>query len=143
MIAKKVRYGKTSPLPEKMHFLQLSNSQTIRLFYELKEWKDFESNLHLLSIRVNPDKVLEFHKKGFLLGIKVSLNKKKFFLTKSLEYFQSIHKDKIGCLNEKQVWVDNAVYTKTVYSIGKFRYYFKQNTLENHKILKVSIHSSK
>jgi len=79
MIAKKVRYGKTSPLAGKMHFLQLSNSQTVRLFYEPSEWKDLKSNIHLLSIRVSPDKVLEFHKKGFLLGIKVSLNKKKIF----------------------------------------------------------------
>lgn len=134
-IAKKIRYGKSSPLPEKMHFMQLSNSQTVRLYFNPKEWDGFESDIHLLSVRIDKDKVQELHKHGFLLGVKVSLNKKRFFIKKSLEYFQSIHRGELGCLDEEQNWVRNAVHTKTVFSLGKFKYYAKRKTQENHKIL--------
>ncbi|MCX8000544.1 MAG: hypothetical protein N3A69_16595, partial [Leptospiraceae bacterium] len=111
-LAKLTRYGKKSPLPEKMHFLQLSNSQTVRLFFEMKSLRQIEEEIHLLSVIIDKKVVKEFWSSGYLLGIKLSLSKKKFFMTKSYEFFQSIHLDEFGCLNEKEEWIKDATLSK-------------------------------
>ncbi|MCX8000555.1 MAG: hypothetical protein N3A69_16650, partial [Leptospiraceae bacterium] len=136
-LAKLTRYGKKSPLPEKMHFLQLSNSQTVRLFFEMKSLKQIEDEIHLLSVIIDKDVTKEFWKSGYLLGIKLSLSKKSFFITKSDEFFQSIHLGEFGCLNENEQWIKDATLSKVVYSCSKFRYYKSKKILNDKKIIEV------
>lgn len=136
-LAKLIRYGKKSPLPEKMHFIQLSNSQTVRLFFEIKSLKHIEEEIHLLSVIIDKRVTKKFWKSGYLLGIKISLSKRIFFYLKSIEYFQSIHLGEFGCLDEKEGWIKNATLSKIVYSFTKFRYYHSKKILCNQRIIEI------
>lgn len=138
-LAKLRRYGKRSPLPEKIHFIQLSNSQTLRMFFEMKGLKNIQEDIHLLSVLVDKKVLNQFLKEGYLLGVKLSLSKKYFLLNKSIEYFQSIHLGELGCL-EEDIWYPNSVLSKTVYSLGKFRYYKSKTVLKEKQIIELVNH---
>ncbi len=136
-LAKLKRYGKRSPLPEKIHFIQLSNSQTLRMFFEMKSLKHIQEDIHLLSVVIDKKVLNPFLKEGYLLGIKISLSKRFFFFNKAIEYFQSIHLEELGCL-EEEVWYPNSLLSKIVYSLGKFRYYKFKKVFQDQKIIELA-----
>ncbi|MCP5102095.1 MAG: hypothetical protein GY950_01885, partial [bacterium] len=52
-LAKKRRYGKSAMLPEKMDFNQKRNSETIRLYFNMRDLKSVkDTSAHILSIRL-------------------------------------------------------------------------------------------
>jgi hypothetical protein len=136
--AKKQRYGKASLLPEKMDFIEKSNSQTVRMWFDTKELsaRGDPSN-HILSIHITPEAVQAFEQEGFLFGIKLSLNQRCFCgVIRSLELFQSVHNYANGCLDENGTWVEDGLFYRQTYSWGRLKWFFKSGILLHQAIIK-------
>lgn len=135
--AKKHRYGKASLLPEKIDFIEKSNSQTVRMYFNMKEICPFEeTSSHILSIHVEPELVEEFDREGFLFGVKLSFNKRFLGWVKSLELFQSLHKYAKGCLDHNGKWIDGSVFYRKTLTFGRIKMFLKHGLLEHQSILK-------
>lgn len=135
-LAQKNRYGKASLMPEKMDFIQKCNSLTVRMFFHIKDLKMLKDNTaHLLSIHVDSDLLQEFKEKGFMLGVKISFNKKILCFLKCTEFFQSLNNKIKGCLDEKGQWTDNAIFFRNTISIGRLKYFRKKDVLENESLI--------
>jgi hypothetical protein len=156
--AKKNRYGIFALPAEKIDFIKHSNSQTVRMYYSGKDLKDFKNDAtsfgrrapshgrrtlshgkaHLLSIKIDRQVIKDFEKNGFLFGIKLSLNKNYFFITRSFELFQSIDGKKNGCLDKENIWQDNSVYYRKTFRIGRVKFFIKDGLIDNLRIIKSS-----
>lgn len=136
-LAKKQRYQKDSILPEKLNFLELSNSQTLRLlFLKAKIQKLNSEEAHILSIHIKKEKMKEFLKKGFLFGVKISYNQKKYGILQNLELFQSIHLNKKGCLDENENWHEDKIFYRKAYSFYRLKFFVKRGLLGSKSIFK-------
>lgn len=107
-LAKRQRYGKATLLPEKIDLIQQSNSQTLRMCFDTRDWdslqklqapadegrRDLDTSqpgtAHIHSIHVDPSLVDDLHRDGFLFGVKLSLGRRVCGVTRSLELFQSL-----------------------------------------------------
>ena len=135
-LAKKRRYGKEAILPEKMDFIQKKNSQTLRLYFNMRDLKPVkETSTHMLSIRLNPELVQELENDGFLLGVKISLNKRFLGITHCREFFQSSDNDLKGCLDEKGTWNNGAVFYRNTFIWGRVKFFFNKGLIENKSII--------
>jgi len=121
--AKKNRYNKTSVLPDMVDFIPKSNSKTVRMFFKSKTLSPYigESSIHLLSIHINSKMIEEFEKWGYLVGVKLSYNRRCFLWTNRFEQFQSINNGFKGCLDENGNWIENAIFYRKTSSLGKIR----------------------
>jgi len=139
-LAKKRRYGKEAVLPEKMDFIQKRNSQTLRMFFNEKELTSAnEHSAHILSIHVNSKLREEFERDGFMLGVKVSFNKRFLGITHCREFFQSTDKNLKGCLDEKGQWTNDAVFYRNTFLLGRIKYFMNKGLLENKCILDIRL----
>jgi hypothetical protein len=139
--AKKQRYGKTPLLPELMDFIEKSNSQTLRLLFNMNDigstgsWEMMASSGHLFSLHLDPEFVDELEKEGFLLGVKLSLNKQFLGFTKRLELFQSLHRDSKGALDEHGLWTDNALFYRKTLTFGRIKAFLKSGLLQDQNLI--------
>lgn len=98
--AKQQRYGKPTLLPEKIDFIEQSNSQTVRMCFNMTDIPASAGACgHVFSIHIDPAVLSEFEQKGFLFGVKLSLNRKQWGLRVCYELFQSLHKHTHGALS--------------------------------------------
>jgi len=135
-LAKKQRYKKETILPEKIDFIEQSNSQTIRLFIKIKNIKKSkEKSLHLMSMNIDKDLIKIFKNTGFMLGIKLSFNKNIFGINHSRELFQSINKYKKGCLDNKGNWHNNTLFYRKTVQIGRIKWFIKNGLIQNKSII--------
>ena len=135
-LAKQKRYGKTTLLPEKINFLELSNSQTLRMYFELAEIKEKKAkSAHIFSIHIDADKQPDFIKYGHLFGVKLSLNKKRFGFTRKLELFQSLHNHEKGCLDDEEVWSSNSIFFRRVITLGKIKYFLERGLIASKSLV--------
>ncbi|HMV78469.1 MAG TPA: hypothetical protein PK453_04960 [Leptospiraceae bacterium] len=134
--AKKKRYGKSAVMPSRLHFLQMSNSQTLRmLFLQEDLCRIPDSSAHIFSVITDPDRLDELEDKGFLFGFKLSLNRKFLFFSFTRDYYQSSDDGKIGCLDREQNWVSDGALCRTVFSVGRVRFILKIAVEENLRLL--------
>ncbi|MCP4404126.1 MAG: hypothetical protein GY801_43320 [bacterium] len=139
--AKKQRYGKTPLLPEQMDFIEKSNSQTLRLYFNMNDvgasgsWEMMASSGHLFSLHLDPELIDDFEKDGFLLGVKFSVNKQFLGFTKRLELFQSLHRDSKGALDEHGLWTDNTVFYRKTLTCGRIKAFLKSGLLADKTII--------
>jgi len=140
--AKKQRYGKTSLLPEFIDFIEQSNSQTLRMFFnmddiDLEQCCDGEHSTtrHLFSIHIVPDLLDDFEQEGFLFGVKLSLNKKAFGITVSNELFQSFHQGAQGALDDQGFWHDGSMFYRRTMTIGRWKFFLKSGILPQQTII--------
>lgn len=136
--AKKQRYDKLALLPQKMEFIAQSNSKTIRLCFEGAAFTQKEENMHLFSLHLKEKWREKFEEEGYLLGVKISLNRKKMGIWSNKEYFQSLHSNEQGCLNEKSEWKKDATFFRQTFSVGKWKFFWKSGEIEKLQILKRS-----
>ena len=135
-LAKKNRYGIEMLLPEKMDFIQQSNSQTLRLFFKKKEIKNKTSkSMHIISLHISPELKNEFNNRGFMFGVKLSFHKSLFGLRSSREFFQSFDNNEPGCLDENGIWCDNSVFMRHTFSIGRIKFFLSSCIIENADII--------
>jgi hypothetical protein len=107
-LAKRQRYGKATLLPEKIDFIKQSNSQTLRMCFDTRDWDSLQklqspadeqrhdldllepATAHVHSIHVAPELADDLQRDGFMFGVKLSLGRRILGLTRSLELFQSL-----------------------------------------------------
>jgi len=134
--AKKCRYGKASLLPEKIDFIQQSNSQTVRMYFNMKDFERFsESSAHLLSVHLDKDLQQEFEKEGCMFGVKLSFNRRKFFFTRSVELFQSLSRGERGCLDPEGQWQERALFYRETVSAGRWKKYKKEGLVYGSSVI--------
>ncbi|MDZ4705495.1 MAG: hypothetical protein SH848_16340 [Saprospiraceae bacterium] len=126
-LARRHRYGMAMILPDKMDFIQQSNSQTIRMYFNHDDYAGLaEHKVHILSIHIDPESLAVFEETAYLLGFKVSLNRRKGWFVQSVELFQSFDGASRGCLDLNEIWVPEAVLCRRTLSMGRFKWYQAQ-----------------
>jgi hypothetical protein len=134
--AKETRYGKVSALPEKMAFIQESNSQTLRLYFAGKDLDGLkEDRVHLFSIHVDPAALKEMDEGGFLFGVKVAASKHVLGVRRSLELFQSLKEGARGCLGPEGRWLSEAAFCRRTLSAGRLKLFASEGFLEGVKLV--------
>ncbi|QQS29662.1 MAG: hypothetical protein IPM47_01540 [Sphingobacteriales bacterium] len=122
--ARQQRYGKQQLLPQKLDFIENSNSQTLRMLFETKEWKkSIDPSAHILTLRFSSKILSHLHEEGFMLGVKWSFNRRHQLICQHFEVFQSLHKQTPGCINEQGEWKDNAFFYRKTFTIGRLKYF--------------------
>lgn len=138
-LARRQRYGMAMILPDKMDFIQQSNSQTIRMFFNHDDYAGLaESKVHVLSIHIDPESLEVFEATGYLLGFKISLNRRKGLGVQSVELFQSYDGASRGCLDLREIWTPEAVLCRRTLSFGRFKWYRAQFVLPEMELIERS-----
>lgn len=121
-MAKEQRYGRRSLLPDKIDFIQQSNSQTVRLRFESGSLRSLDGqSAHIASLHVDRAAAGHFRRSGHLFGVKLSLNRRKLGAERSLELFQSLDRERPGCLDDLGGWHDGAVFWRRTWRLGKVK----------------------
>lgn len=135
-LAKKNRYGTEHFLPDKMDFIQQSNSQTVRMYFRTGGKRCPTGRAaHILSIHIAPDILDDFKNDGFMLGVKLSFNKGFLGIMNSVELFQSINANSIGCLDEHGNWFENALFCRKILRLGKLKYFRRKDLITGKTIV--------
>lgn len=134
--AKKNRYEKDAIIPEKIDFIEQSNSKTIRMSILKEDLQKLgkEEAAHLFSVHISPELVNEFREKGSLFGIKISLNTHKLFYKQSIELYQSQSQAEFGALDERSIWHTESVFQRNTFYLGKWKYYHKMTLLPKKRL---------
>jgi hypothetical protein len=143
-LAKVLRYGRRSLMPEKIDFIQQSNSQTVRMRFEseaLKNFKDGEA--HIASLHLEKGVSENFIKDGFLFGVKLSLNRKRWGVEQNLELFQSLDRGRPGCIDAGGSWRDGHIFYRRTWRLGNIKYFRSSGTIEGLMVEKVGGSSGK
>ena len=134
--AKKQRYGSTSLLPEKIDFIQQSNSQTVRMCFNMQDLPvSITSTAHILSIHIEPAHMKDFEAAGFMFGVKLSLNKRFFGIERHLELFQSLHNYTKGALDEQSEWRPESIFFRQTLAFGRLKLFLKKGIMPAKTIL--------
>jgi hypothetical protein len=141
-LAKKQRYKRETILPEKIDFIQQSNSQTIRMFFSKSIIKAIKNpSVHILSMHIDPAKIAQFNAEGHLFGVKLSYNKMFLCFRRSFEIFQSLSAGKKGCLDKRGEWYEGAVFFRKTLALGRIKLYLKSGVLKNISIIDTVKHN--
>ncbi|MBN1619203.1 hypothetical protein JW890_00625 [candidate division WOR-3 bacterium] len=136
LFAKKRRQGCETLIPERIDFIQHSNSQTLRLFFSGSDIRRIpESSAFIVGITIDPAKEKDFVQKCFLFGIKISFSRKFLFFRKSTEVFQSLDGEKQGCLDETGKWHEKAAFKRETLSFWKMKAFLSKSLLENYSLI--------
>jgi len=138
-MAKRIRYNKETVLPEKMDLIEQSNSQTVRMKFGKNSLKEIiDDHAHILSIHIDSPMVQDFERYGYMLGIKLSFNKKFFIFLKNYELFQSIVRKKKGCIDMKNNWINNSVFFRKALSVFRIKLFLSNKIIENTSLIEVT-----
>lgn len=126
-LAKWRRYGKHQILPEKMDMIEHSNSQTVRLHFNLHRWEDIsDDHIHLFSVHIDEALADQFTIDKLMLGLKMSFNRTMFMGHHAcFELFQSADAAKIGCLDDKGLWHKQRVFYRHIRRWGHWKWFAK------------------
>lgn len=134
-LAKKERYGISTYLPEKMHFIAQSNSQTVRMFFKTKDLQDFNSKkAHILTMRIDPELLNEFNDKGFMLTVRLNFNRKILWWIHHTELYQTVYTNNRGCLDERGNWHAKGIFYKQFTTTGRIRHYLAKEVMKNEEL---------
>lgn len=140
LLAKRRRYGKSSLLPERIDFIKQSNSQTLRMCFDMRDWRCFaEPSGHVHSIHVDPAVLSDFQAAGFMFGVKLSLNRGFLGFSRCLELFQSIDNGSTGCLDGQGEWVEGALFCRNTLTWGRVKYYLNTGLVHGQTIVAVDL----
>jgi hypothetical protein len=135
-LAKRRRYGRSAVLPEHIDYEKQSNSQTLRMRFDMRALQVPPGpRAHVHSIHVDPAMVAALEEEGFLFGVKMSLNRRLLGVTRSLEFFQSIDRGIRGCLDERGDWVDGGVFHRRTLSLGRLKLYVSGGVIPDRTIV--------
>ncbi len=135
--AKKHRYEKKAIAPELMDYIEQSNSKTVRLKYDSLNMINSvpKESLHLLSLHFDPDKKDAMTKEGYLLGVKISLNKRKGLFIKNTELYQSLSMNENGALNPDGEWKSGMFAKRISFTAGRWKYFREYSKMIEGKII--------
>jgi hypothetical protein len=135
-LAKRRRYGKQAMLPAKIDFIKQSNSQTLRMCFDVRDLSALGDSLaHLFSIQIAENRADAFRGPtgtgAFMLGVKLSFDRRLFCLRRSFEVFQSIDAGRKGCLDGSGAWQDGAAFFRQTVTLGRLKFYARQGLIPN------------
>ena len=129
-LAREKRYGKASLLPERMEFISNANSKTARLKFSRADLNGFhQDNAHILAMRLDAPLADEFENTGYMLSVKISLNRRVLFWRHAQEFFQSLNTGQRGCLNFENAWTPDAALARDAFFLGSVRYLAAQRLI--------------
>lgn len=134
-LAKQRRYGKQVLLPSKIDFIKQSNSQTVRMCFNVRDLLVANARLaHLLSIQIEPEHAANFDG-AFLFGVKLSFARRTLGLSRQFEVFQSMDAGRKGCLDDGGTWQDEAVFYRQTYRLGRLKFYARKGLIPNATVI--------
>jgi hypothetical protein len=143
-LAKQVRYGRRSLLPERIDFIQQSNSQTVRLRFGDESLSAFPGrSAHIASLHVEPEAARDFERAGFLFGVKLSLNRRRWGLERSLVLFQSLDRSRPGCLDQQGQWRDGCLFYRRTVRLGNVKLFRDYGTAAGQQIVQLEPRTKK
>ncbi|OWY18930.1 hypothetical protein C7N43_26130 [Sphingobacteriales bacterium UPWRP_1] len=138
--ARKERYGKQHLLPQKLDFIEHSNSQTVRMLFEVKDWTPVTgASAHIMSIRVSPKHLTTLLQEGFMLGMKMSFNRRNRFTTRHFEVFQSLHRQQPGCIDDNGNWNNHHFFYRQTISAGRLKYFASSGIIQNSPLIELKL----
>lgn len=139
-LAKRHRYGRASMLPETMEFIPQSNSQTVRMRFSRETVSAVKDDTaQILAIHVEEDLNDAFLSRGFMLGIKLTVNTKSCGGRKAYEIFQSVSNGEIGCLDHEGTWFDGQAYCRHCRIWGRLKYFARTGLLPKINLLLMNL----
>jgi len=137
-LAKRQRYGRDTLLPEKIDFIKQSNSQTLRMCFDIRDFASLKNPVaHIHSIHIDEDLIGDFEEAGYMFGVKLSFDRRTLGLCRCFEVFQSINKASMGCLDETGQWVERAVFYRHTLTFGKLKFYVNQGILRHETVIDI------
>jgi len=135
-LAKRRRYGKQALLPAKIDFIKQSNSQTLRMCFDVRDLSALGASLaHLFSVQINENRADAFRGPtgtgAFMFGVKLSFDRRFLGLNRSFEVFQSLDAGRKGCLDDSGTWQDGAAFFRQTLTLGRLKFYARQGLLPN------------
>jgi hypothetical protein len=147
-LAKRQRYGKAALLPDKIDLIKQSNSQTLRMCFDVRAMgspqdvnaftnagTDQTLSAHVHSIHVDEGLMDDLLRDGFLFGVKLSYNRRILCMTRSLEVFQSLNRRAIGCLDDTGTWHKGTLFYRNTLTLGRIKLYLNHGLLHGASIL--------
>jgi hypothetical protein len=139
-LAKHRRYGKQALLPDKIDFIKQSNSQTLRMCFNVRDLTIHDARLaHLLSIQVEEKRADAFQGAArkdaggsggaFLFGVKLSFARRTLCWSRQVEVFQSLDAGRKGCLDDQGAWRDDAAFYRKTVTLGRLKLYLGKGLL--------------
>lgn len=136
-IAEERRYGITSIHPDEFAFTNTSNSIVLKSKFEAKSLNQNNKN-HFCSFHIKKSLTKEFLEKGFLIGSKITINKKAGFILVSTEYFQTFDKGKYGSRIDDK-WQENTSFIRYTISIWRIKFYLDAKVMEKTKVIQIKL----
>jgi hypothetical protein len=135
-LAKRQRYGRATLLPEKIDFIKQSNSQTLRMCFNIQDLTSFKETVaHIHSIHIDEGLIGDFEEAGYMFGVKLSFDCRTLGLCRCFEVFQSINKASIGCLDGTGQWIANAAFYRHTLTFGKLKLYVSQGMIHDETVI--------
>ena len=135
-LARQRRYGIKSLSPSEIDFVESSNSQTVRMLFRREDFVSHKENsAHILSIRLDPNLLSEFAESGFMLGIKMSFNRRFAFFHLSQEIFQSLERESLGCLDSSGSWSENNIFFRNNIAFSNLKYQASSGLLKDSTLI--------
>ena len=133
-LAKQRRYGKQALLPAKIDFIKQSNSQTLRMCFDVRDLPVPDSRVaHLLSIQIDESHADAFQgvsgQGSFMFGVKLSFVRRFFGLNRHVEVFQSLDAGRKGCLDDNGNWQDHAAFWRQTFTLGRLKFYVRKGLI--------------
>jgi hypothetical protein len=139
-LAKERRYGKQALLPEKIDFIKQSNSQTLRMCFDVGDLPTGSTGpAHLHSIQIEESRADAFRgasgEGAFMFGVKLSFSRRFLGLVRQFEVFQSMDAGRKGCLDEDGAWQDKALFYRRTFTLGRLKCYACKGLIPNATII--------
>ncbi|MBK8471581.1 MAG: hypothetical protein IPL33_04930 [Sphingobacteriales bacterium] len=135
-LAKRRRYGREQVLPERMDMIEHSNSQTVRLCFDLHRWAELaDNNVHLFSVHFDETHAAQHATEGGMLGLKLSFNRRRWSHTACFELFQSADGQEMGCLDEQGKWHTRRVFYRHTHLWGRWKWFARSGVSTKEAIL--------
>jgi hypothetical protein len=136
-LAKRRRYGMQALLPARIDFVKQSNSQTLRMCFDVRELPLASADLaHLFSIQIEESVAADFDG-GFMFGVKLSFARRFLGFDRHWEVFQSLDTGRRGCLDANGDWQDGAAFYRGTLALGRLKFYARQGLLPDTALIAV------
>jgi len=123
-LARLNKYKIDTVLAYQLDFMIYSNSKTVELFFEKKDFKSIVGDsTNLVSIGFNDKDQSILKKDNYMFGTKLIVTKNRIFWKSNIEIFQAVSKGEIGTLDNNENWKKNLALVRRTKNIGRLKWY--------------------
>lgn len=136
-LARNQRYGNSMVLPSQFELVNHSNTKMIELKYDKNDlYLVTENDLQLASLEFVESNLEKLKSEGFMIGLKLTLTQKLWFLGYGTEFFQAQDLGKLGTVNPSGTWQADHILVKQVLGIGNLKYYLRSESVKDLELMK-------